>query len=453
LLLERLDAVARERAAVAEGPGLATVLGQAVDAFAGAVTGAIERVPNIPAGVGGGLARFYDPRGVAGTLHLLAVGLAAFGIGVLAERGLRRVMPPLRLPSGGAAPAGLRDTLALLSGRLAREAAGAAVFLAAAWAVMALIHPPEPISYLILTFFLWIPVLYMRVAMAAGRFLIAPNVPALRLVHLDDDSARFLYRAVVIFAALVGMRAYILSFLGGHGVDLASIRMGFWLTLAVYGWLFYVAWRLREAMPPMLTGAGPVTPAEALFAASYPWVSLALIAGFWVITEVFTGMGLWALLDTRLPLTLTILIFGPVVDRAIRGVAAELAPVPGGAGPAADLAERTRQGLVRIGRVVAFTLVLLVLIDLWNVDFSAASMGPAPARLAAGLVEALGIVALGYLVLEGVTLWLTRRLAAELPDEAPEEEEPGGEGGGAGGTRLSTVLPLIIRTVQVVIVV
>ncbi|SEA81105.1 mechanosensitive ion channel family protein [Rubrimonas cliftonensis] len=449
LLLERLDAVVgAQDPARAEG-GLGRALATSADALAASVAGAIARVPNIPAGAAEGFARFWAPRGWWGTLHLLAVGLAALGAGHIAERAVRRWWRRLETPP---AEARLGATLGFLLERLALEAAGLAALLAAARAVIAVAHPPEPISDLILTFFLFLPVLYVGAAAAAGRFLLAPDEPGVRLLDVDDADARFLQRAVVIFAGLVGFRAYVLSFLGGHGVDLASMRLGFWLTLLVHGWLFYAAWRARDALSGMLADAHAAGD-EAQVARAYPWAAMALIALFWAITEIFTGLGFWPLLDERLPLTLAALIFAPVADKGIRGLAAHLSPDPGGPPDAlaARAAERVRRGLRRMGRVALGGALMLALVDLWNVDFSEAAMGAAPARVSAAAVHALGVAAFGWLAFEGVTLWITRRILAETPAPATEDEEQGGEGGGAGGSRLYTVLPLLLRVAQAVI--
>ena len=455
LLLERLDAVARERAAAAQSGGLRAAIVEAADSLRASVVGAVARIPNIPKGVAEGWGRFFAPRGWPGALRLLAVGLAALGLGYAAERLLLHVAasatpPPPRLASRRA---GLRETLRFLLRRLATEAAGAATFILVAWAVIAAAHPPEPISYLILTFFLFQPVIKTRIAAAAGRFVFAPNVPAARLLALNDAEARFLHRAVVVFAALVGLRAYTLSFFGGHGADLGSMRLGFWLTLVVYAWMLWVAWRARAAMTRVLSAGGDATPAETWFAWSYPYMSMALIVLVWTLTEIFSGMGLWGFVDERLPLTLAVLIFGPLADVAIRGLAVDLAPDPDGAAMEKTvlLARRTRRGLIRMGRVAALGLAALLLLDLWNVDLAAAAAGALPARAAAGALAALGVATAGYVAMELASLFITRRIIAEAP-EADPEEDVGGEGGGAGGSRLSTILPLALRAAQVAII-
>ena len=63
-------------------------------------------------------------------------------------------------------------------------------------------------------------------------------------------------------------------------------------------------------------------------------------------------------------------------------------------------------------------------------------------------------MAIGYLVWEIVSLWINRKLAAEQTAAGIDmnaEEPAGGEGGGVGGSRLSTVLPLLLNVLKVVI--
>lgn len=450
LLLDRLD---RDAALAAATPGglaaLRQTLTDAATGLAAAVSGAVARIPNLAGGIAEGVARFWAPRGLTGTLHLLAVALAALLAGHLAERLLRRLLQGFEASIRGARPANLAEGTALIARRLAFELTAAALFLLTAWAVVALAYPPAPISYLILWFFLFVPVLYVRLTAAATRCILAPRTPELRLVALDDAQARFLHRALVAFAALVGLRSYVLSFLGGHGVDLAELRLGFWLTLLIYGWLVLTIWRTRHALTRLLMADGDLSPLEARIARIYPWSAMALVACFWLLTETFTGLGLWHLLDGRLPFTLAVLVFAPVLDTAIRGIARELAP------PANDddpLARTMRRSLVRIGRIIALGLIILVLVEVWDISFTRMETGSFAALVGLHLLEATGVAAIGILVMELVTLAIDRRLATEAPPvSATPAEDHGGEGGAMGGTRLATVLPLVRRFAQIAI--
>ncbi|MEM9784406.1 MAG: hypothetical protein AAF899_18265, partial [Pseudomonadota bacterium] len=364
MLLERLDAVAAERAADAE-LGVGAVLTAAGESLVTSITGAVSRIGNIPAGVSQGFGRFYEPRGATGTLHLIAVLVLALAVGHLAER-LIWWLTPAAAPLAADARTGMPSlgaTLEFLVRRFVFEGLGLAAFIAAAWGVMATVHPPEPISYLILTFFLFGPVLLSRIAVAIGRFLLAPQQPEYRLLRVDDAGARLLTTAIAVFAALVGLRMYILSFMGGHGVDLASMRLGFWMGLVVYGWIIYTAWRGRAPLTAMLLPGEEATSGERFMARAYPAASIVMIAAIWALGEIFVAQQLWHLLDGRLPLTLSLILSAPLADVAIRGLAAHYAPdIAGETRPAwRDLAERTRRGYVRMGRVIVLVALIVAL--------------------------------------------------------------------------------------------
>ena len=77
------------------------------------------------------------------------------------------------------------------------------------------------------------------------------------------------------------------------------------------------------------------------------------------------------------------------------------------------------------------------------------------AQLAASLIEFMMIISIGYLIYELVSLYINRKLAAEMTAAGydPENADFGGDGGGSGGSRLSTVLPLILAVSRVAIVI
>jgi small-conductance mechanosensitive channel len=125
-----------------------------------------------------------------------------------------------------------------------------------------------------------------------------------------------------------------------------------------------------------------------------------------------------------------------------------------------EIAERaytaSKRCCIRVGRTMMFGLVLLVIAIMWGIDFHNLASQGVGARAAAALIEFMFVLAIGYLIWELVTLWVSQKLAAEhtaLGIDLNEEEPGGGEGGGQGGSRLATVLPLMRRLLQSAIVV
>ncbi len=467
LLLERLDAEAEARAEPGGLAELAGTLEAGAEGFAEGVSWAIRVSPNLADGVGLALSRFLEPRGTDGVLALLATLLLALAAGAGAALLLRRTLrrlgvgrpdeaePPDAPGQAGAAPPALGRQLRLLGTRFAAEAAEAAIVFATAWGVICLLTLPEaegvaPSDNLVLWFFLKQPVLYGLAMATLTRFLLAPDRPALRLIAMDTPHARLLANGLVVFALIAGMRAFLLSFLGGHGVDLAMVRLGFWMSLALYGWLFWLAWRARAGLTQSLIGEiGAPTPGERRLAEAYPWIAMGLIALFWALSETFTGLRRFDLLDSRLPLTLLLLVFAPAADRVVRALVYRVRPPEEGSGEAAERAfAATRRGYVRIGRILLAALTLILVAQVWGITLSGLAAAGIGAQLAGRLIEALVILGAGYVAMESLAIWINGRLARERGPEPDAEEPGGGEGGGSGGSRLATVLPLISFAAQ-----
>ncbi len=455
LLLRRLDAEASEEPRT--NPLLA--LGESVEdagvGFAEAVGLAVDLAPNLAGGWAEALGRFHVQRDLEGTLWVLGVLALALAVSWAARRLVRAALGPARARTRLGEEASLgQETLALLA-RAGIDAAAVAAFLGAFYLAINLLllpSPPEPrpSDYLVL-WFLWKgPILAIVVMSAVTRLLLAPGEPEMRLIHMDDATARFLQRSLVVFAGIAGFRGYLLSFLGGHGVDLAALQFGFWMNLLLYGWLLFVIARARHGLTQSLIGeVGEPTSGERAVAEAYPWLAMGLVVLVWALTVIFSGLGLFNLLDGRMPLTLLILMFAPAADRVVRALVYRVAPPEEGEGEIAERAFReTRRSYVRVGRVIIAFAVIFVLTRIWNfriVDMAGMGIG---AQLAGRLIEAGLILGIGYILTEIVRIRINGMLAREKAPAVDAEEPGGGEGGGVGGSRLATVLPLVSLALQ-----
>lgn len=298
-----------------------------------------------------------------------------------------------------------------------------------------------------------------RMTAAVTRFFMVPRRPEYRLVHADQFTADHLMRHQVGFMFLLGFTIWIVKFNTFNGVDVGSSRLGFWLNLALHCYLIWGVWRIREGAVQMMRGDDPdVTRSEEAAARFYPWFLIGLTVAMWWLVEILASYELWELL-TGWPHMFTILLlaFAPAMDTMVRGLVRHLVPPMTGEGVVAERAYyATKRSYVRIGRVLVFVLVLWAVGNIWGIDFSNLAEAGVGARFAGRFIEILGILAVGYLIWELVSLWINRKLAAEQTAAAIDvnEEEPGGgEGGGAGGSRLSTVLPLVLGVMKVAIAV
>ncbi|MEM7237341.1 MAG: mechanosensitive ion channel family protein [Pseudomonadota bacterium] len=461
MLLAQLDATAEKTAADAEddvAAGLESLGLDAWEGFRNSVLLAIRRLPTIPGGVADGVSTFWEPRGFGGTLHLIAIGALAIGLGLLGELLLSRIFSGLRERLESVTPQGLTPTLWLLAQRLLLELGQIAVFLGICWIVIRYLQPEAYLSDKILWFFVTVPVMYARLMAAATRFVLAPQNPGLRLVNTDSETAQFLHRGLVIGAAILGMTGYTLMFLGGHGAPVTEMRIGFWLNMVLFGWISYVIWTSREGLKLLLHGgADDVTPAEAWVARVFPAFALILTLSFWILSEILAGQSNWGILDGRVQDSLLLLVLTPMLDTVVRGIVRHVMPEMTGDGQLATLAwEKTRTSYIRIGRVLVLSFVVVMIARIWDLNYFNVATSSFGARFAARLIEVGGILVAGYMAWELVTLWINRKLAREHTAagiDLTADEPGGGEGGGKGGSRLATVLPLISLFLQVAVVV
>ncbi|MEM7194661.1 MAG: mechanosensitive ion channel family protein [Pseudomonadota bacterium] len=295
-----------------------------------------------------------------------------------------------------------------------------------------------------------------RATGAISRFLIAPHRPELRLIHTDDHSAKYLYRHQIQLIALLGFTVGIVAFNEINGIPMGDTRLGFWLNLSIHLYFIYVVWMTRDGLSQMLIGRDQdVTPGELRIARWYPGSLIALSVIMWIVVEMIVANGRFDIIEGFIHLwTILILSYAPVFDTAIRGMVRHLVKPMEGEGLVAERAyESTKRSYIRIGRLIAFAIVVVIISDMWNIDFDNLAGAGLGVQAAALFIEFLIIIAGGYLLGEIITLWINRKLADEQTAAGIDlqEEEIGGEGGGAGSSRLSTILPLIRITSQVII--
>ncbi len=294
-----------------------------------------------------------------------------------------------------------------------------------------------------------------RVAAAFSRFLLAPQRPEFRIVHTDDWSARYLHRHQVGLFILIGFTIAMFSFNTMNGVAMGESRLGFWLNLAIHIYIGYIAWRTRSGLVTMMRGADPdVTAIEERVAKAYPWFVVGVSAGTWYLVEIIVAYGEFTLLAGAPHVwMMVLLIMAPAMDTLIRGLVRHLVPPMTGEGHLAEQAYlSTKRSYIRIGRVIAFAIVIMLIGRVWGIEYHNLAAAGVGAQVAGNLLEMVMILVTGYLVWEVISLWINQKLAAEQTAagiEVNEEEPGGGEGGGAGQSRLSTVLPLLLVVIKV----
>ncbi|MDG1972145.1 MAG: mechanosensitive ion channel [Paracoccaceae bacterium] len=472
VLLDRLDAVAAESAAketTAEG-GLVEFGRKATVGVFESVVDAITRVPLIWENQVTSFSNFHDKLGTKGIVFMLTVMALAIMVGLTAELIFRRLTRKWQESAGAAGgDRNLRQTLIFLAKRLSADIVAVIIFWRVAeWAGPQIGWQLAPsmlgdakvfaaIGAYIGGIWWWL-IIIPRFAAAFVRFLLAPNRPEFRLMVTDQWSAEFMMRHQVGFALLFGFTVWIIQFNLLNGVAPGESRFGFWLNLALHIYFGWSVWKAREGLTMMARGGDPdISLTEARAAQIYPYFIIGLVVFMWWVMQIIAAYELWELM-IGWPHIMTILLVGysPFTDTVVRGMVRHLIPPMRGEGIVAEAAYRSaKRSYVRIGRVLAFVLVLMIIGRIWGIDFANLASAGVGAQFAGRFIEILAIIAVGYLVWELVSLWINRRLAAERTMagfDINDDEPGGGEGGGIGGSRLSTVLPLLLGVAQGAIV-
>ena len=447
------------RAAEADGTGDAEVSDFVFHATKGAVqsiTVPIARIPLLFEKQGEAFSTFFDKFGWGGLGRFLILFLATLCVAAVAELIFRHLTRRWHdLPPPAANTHSLKATISSLVRRLCRDVMAVLIFIVTAVITTRVLFPPEMLIYasLIGPNLIALP----RLSWAVSRFVMAPDNATYRIVHATDETARATVFHTVMLAIFIGFSAVIVQFNALNGVPAGETRLGFWLNFFIHFYLAVVIWRYRPAMVEMMRGSAEVTPMEDRVARAFPIFAIIVCFGTWWLVNMMVSYRNFDLL-AKGPhyVTLGLLIFAPAMDTAIRGLVRHLVPAMSGEGAVAERAyHATTRSYIRIGRVIVFGLVLIVLAKVWGVDPAELAAAGVGERLAAAALEFMIILSFGYLVYEAASLYINRKLAAEFTASGydPENAEFGGDGGGAGGSRLSTVLPLVLLVIRSTIVV
>lgn len=450
MLLDRLDAQAEASdQAAAETASAAATANQILTAFSTPIVEAVQRLPILFVRQAEAFSTFAASFGGSGLAVLFGLLVGILALGYAAEFAVSRLLARRSQTTPGDT-ATLGATLRFLGGRLVRELLGLLVFYVVIRAVGAAFLSPA--QMVVLAPAVRLLVLIPRLIAALSRFALAPTQPELRLVSVNDHWAGYLHRNLIGLGLLGGFTFFIVGFNAQFGVPLGETRIGFWLTLALHIYIVAIVWTARDGLTQMMRGADPDrTSYDEISARAYPYFAIAVSALTWALSNVVAGFGNVALLLKAPHYTSMFwLLMAPLIDTAIRGLVRHLQPPMQGEGAVAEQAYKSnKRSLIRIGRVLAFGLIILLIAGAWDVDLTASSE-TAAAQFAGNFIEFIVICAVGYIVYELMSLWVNRRLAQET-SAATTSDEAAGEGGGVGGSRLATVLPLILMTAQIAI--
>jgi small-conductance mechanosensitive channel len=404
---------------------------------------AIPELPSVP--------EFFAERLIgersASVVFWIGLGFALMvAVGAAAEWLTCRLVRDVQRQVEKARPEGLTAACGYLALRMLTELLGIVVFVAAAVGTFFLLwQGHEPTRLTVLTYLA--AIVAIRIGALVSRILFAPDAPGLRLLPVDDTSARLLHRRVVgVFAFLV-LAFLTIELLRGLGLDPdLSALLGTLATLAFVVVLFGFTWRSREPVARLICGGPAEGPAGApaqhrlrdVVARMWHILVMAYVLAIWALAEVTAAIshqpaGWRAVLSLLLPIVLALadLTLGKAIDAY---VAARRERLGEGAHACARLARRTLRILLIVAGLLGFA-------RLWGANLFDMAVQGVGERAVASLTDIVLTVLLAYFGWELAKTAIDRRLAEEA---APSGHgEAGGEGGGAGASRLRTLLPLV----------
>ncbi|WP_170398590.1 mechanosensitive ion channel family protein [Ruegeria arenilitoris] len=456
ILLERLDAVAEQKAAeAADREDPIKEINEIWAAMVASWTHVIVTIPNLFSAQAHAVENFVGTFGTNGVFTLLGLVLSILIVGFAAEKLFGLLTRRWHRPPEAADENDLWGAVRYLFGRFCREIAGLVVFYVVIRAVGRGLLTTEQVTYAapFVFYLIWIP----RLGAAASRFILAPNKPHFRLVNIDDHWAKYLHRNLIGLLILVGLTLFILHFNRLNGITGGETRIGFWLNAGIHIYIAVIAWKAREGLSQIMLGTDPDrTKFDEEVAHYYPYFAIGVSAVIWLLVEFLAAqrdpMIRTLLLKGAHFTTMFWLLIAPALDTLIRGLVRHLQPPMQGEGPVAERAYKsTKRSYIRIGRVLAGILVILMIARAWDLDLQEIAGGGDESG--SKLIQFFIIIALGYILNEVVSLWINRRLAKEQTAAEQSPDEEAGEGGGSGGSRLATVLPLLRVTAQAAIAV
>lgn len=453
MLLDRLDAVA---AAPVQMPSTRTLPEKATamwTAFTFPIVQSIRKLPDLwhfETVAFSNLLKKTD--GWGGLTTMLGLTALALLIGLAAEFAVRAYFGRIKQLDSGADSQSLIDTLRFLFRRFLREILGLIVFYFVVRTVGRAILTPEQIGLVgpLMAYLIWMP----RLTAAAARFLLAPNREDLRLVSINNHWAQFLQRHIVGLVFLGGFTMFAVRFNVQLGVLPGDTGLGYMLDSLVYLYIIFIALSASEGLRDMMRGSDPdTTEFDERVASSYPYFAVVVAACTWVLVSTLIGLGeVSALLQGAHYVTMFLLLITPVIDTAVRGLVRHLLPPMQGEGPTAEAAYiSTKRSLVGIGRVISIGIIMVLIARAWGASLKA--LLTESDGLADNMFSFLMTIVVGYVVFQGVSLWINIRLAAEQTALGLTQEDADAEMGGASGSRLSTVLPLALLSAKSTIVV
>ena len=401
------------------------------------------RIGDLPGLIAFWLDRLSEGPDGSGVL-LVLLGLALMlGLGALAEWAYFRVTGAWRISYETVSPDRFTARFRYGLSRLVRRLLGLVVFAIVAILASRLIFPPQgPIHVTVAVVVGAVAVI--RLALMIIRFLVAPRLPALRLVPADDGDARIIFQWLAVLAVVRGVLLASVALLADIGAEAsllvlyqfcaASIAKA--IEITVY---FKIARPVGDLIRKGAAAGQPVGPIREIIARSWHIFLIVVSLAIFAMANYATVRGLeldavTAAAGTRAVIILFLLIalgLGALIDDFFASGRA-----------AGEEAAADHRGYARVARRIGYGLLTLVGIvvvaDLWGADLFEATQSTMGAHIAGALIEIAAVVLIAYVLWEVANIAIDRHI-----DSGETTTEHAGDIGGTGVSRIVTMLPIL----------
>ncbi len=468
LLIERLDAVAEAKNAdKVEGGGIVAILSERVGHFFNAGRTSVLNIHEVPITLSKAKSAIVSsaPQGLGPVFMILLVAVL---VGVAAERFVATYLRSAKLALIEASSTTLWGILKILYTRLAYDIVGVLAFSVACRLVISQYFEAGSEMQVFINI---IPATILGgwMAYVLCRFFFAPRRPDLRICKTTDARALRITVSFSMLATFIGFIHncfYTLLAIGeahyGDGLEYMK-ELGFFMNVAMYVAAAGVIWYNRAGLSEILLenkkrvclAIGDDTPEDlSWFALNWPKIAIVLIILKYFLVEIVVSQGEVGKYSTEAVYITFIAIFlWPGVDANVSlFVARGIRAGEDESERAAESRRTMQQGLLRVGRILIVGLVVFLLAELWGLNLLDLAHSGLGAQAAGTLIEFLFILLIAYIAWELVSALIGHWLALE-GGAAEEDGDDGGEIGGVGLSRVATLLPIIRKTAQFLIIV
>jgi hypothetical protein len=283
----------------------------------------------------------------------------------------------------------------------------------------------------------------IRLALMIIRFVVAPRLPALRLVPADDGDARIIFQWLAVLAVVRGVGLASIALLADIGAE-ASLLVLYQFCAASIAKAIEITVYFKIARPvgDLIRKGGaagqPVGPIREIIARSWHIFLIVVSLAIFAVATYASVRGLELDVPAAVGTRAVIILF-PLIALGLGAFIDDFFASDRAAG---EEAAADHRGYPRVARRIGYGLLTLVGIvvvaDLWGADLFEATQSTMGANIAGALIEIAAVVLIAYVLWEVAKIAIDRHI-----DGGETTTEQAGDIGGTGVSRIATMLPVL----------